>query len=263
MRSLAVALVLVLGVVSAGSAASFGVAEGTYEALPPADWDGTTPLRLLVVFHGYRGTGAQMLQDERLTGLAAEHGYLLVAPDGRANERGAKSWSHQGSPSQNRDEFAFIDAVLADVRERLPLAPALPVITGFSQGASMVWDIACRRGGTFARYVAVSGGFWEPMPEHCMTPVGEFVHVHGLDDPVVPIEGRAIGGRWRQADIYLGLLLFKAAAGCPVTPDTLDAEGAMHCRRWTSCTVGAVTFCLHPGGHGFELGPLARVLERR
>jgi len=237
------------------------VEAGTYRIVAPPEWDGSRPLGLLVVFHGYAADSEAMTTNERLTALAAEHDRLMVAPDGAVNDRGRRSWSHQGSPSQMRDVHAFLDAVLADVRARFPIADAKPVVAGFSQGGSMVWDVACRRGGEFADYVAVSGGFWEPMPERCAAPVGRLVHVHGLDDPVVPLEGRPIGDHWRQADIFDGLDRFKRAGDCAITPDRLEPRGALHCRTWSRCEASELTVCLHPGGHAFELAPLARVLD--
>ncbi len=256
-----VLVVLALAAVQPAAGVEVEVASGTYQVRAPDGWDERLPLPVLVAFHGYSATGSAMTTNAALADLAAEHGYLLVAPDGRANSRGVTSWSHQGSPAQNRDEFAFIDAVLADVRGRFPVASGLPVFVGFSQGASMVWDLACQRGGAFGRYVAVGGGFWQPMPEACRSPVGDLIHVHGLDDAIVPLEGRPIGTRWHQADIFAGLERFKAAARCPAAPERLNRDGALHCRTWSHCAAGRLTLCLHPGGHTFPLGPLARVLE--
>lgn len=265
LRARAGALVFALVAVAPATAqdcAPCRVEAGTYRTAAPPAWDGTTPLGLLVGFHGYAASGETILADGRLRELAAAHDRLLVAPDGRANARGRRSWAHRGSPSQNRDDVAFLDAVLADVRRRFAVAEVAPVVFGFSQGGSMVWDLACRRGGDFARYVAVAGGFWEPMPENCVTPVGEFVHVHGLDDAVVPLEGRPIGERWRQADIFAGFARFEAAAGCTATPDRLVAGGALHCRIWDRCSNGDLSLCLHADGHSMPLAPLATLLGR-
>jgi hypothetical protein len=90
--------------------------------------------------------------------------------------------------------------------------------------------------------------------------VGELVHVHGPEDAVVLLEGRAVGRRWRQADIFDGFDRFKAAAGCGATPDRLEAWGALHCRSWERCAASELALCLHTGGHSFELAPLAALL---
>jgi len=262
-RLLAAALAAALALAAPAAAADCrpcAVAGGTYRTAAPPGWDGATPLGLLVVFHGYAASGEAVLANDRLRAIAATHERLLVAPDGAADARGRRSWAHRGSPSRSRDEPAFVDAVLADVRARFATSDATPVVAGFSQGGSMVWDLACRRGAAFGRYLAVAGGFWEPMPADCASPVGALVHVHGLDDAVVPLEGRPIGERWRQADIFDGFERFVAAAGCAATPDRLDRRGALHCRSWLSCDAGELALCLHTGGHSFELAPLADLL---
>jgi len=266
-RSLALAvagLALAAGAVASAApvCAPCTLAEGTYRTAAPPGWDGASPLAVLVVFHGYGASGAAVLANERLKAIAAAYGRLLVGPDGVENTRGRRSWSHQGSPSEGRDELAFIDAVLADVRRRFHTSAVQPVFAGFSQGGSMVWDLACSRGAGFGRYVAIAGGFWEPMPARCAAPVGELVHVHGLDDAVVPLEGRPIGARWRQADIFAGFARFERANGCAPTPDMLNDRGALHCRTWTRCEAGRLSLCLHEGGHFFDLEMLDAVLRR-
>ena len=64
---------------------------------------------------------------------------MLVLPDGIATGPGPID----GSPSQARDELAFMDAVRADLLARWPIEPNRILVTGFSQGGSMVWDLAC------------------------------------------------------------------------------------------------------------------------
>lgn len=231
------------------------VEDGSYLAVPPATWDGTSPLPVLVFFHGYAASAAAMLNHQALIDGAARLGALLVLPDGRENSRGQQSWSHQGSPSQNRDELAYIDSVVSDVQTRYPTDGEPPLFAGFSQGGSMVWNIACSRGQDYGRYVSIGGGFWEPMPAVCAGPV-DLVHVHGLDDTVVPLEGRPIGDRWQQGNIFVGFERFKAAGSCSSQPTELFEQGDLHCRAWTECSAGQLTLCLHDGGHSMRLDVL-------
>ena len=106
----------------------------------------------------------------------------------------------------------------------------------------------------------VAGGFEEPMPERCASPVAELVHVHGLDDAVVPPEGRPIGGRRRRADIVASFARFEGATGCTAAPDRVDVPGALHCRSWGRCDAGEPAPCPHAGGHSFALAPPKSVL---
>ena len=72
---------------------------GSFRVLAPPDWDGHAKLPVLMFLHGYTGEGADVLADADVTGPAGALGFLLVAPDGLNG-----TWSHQGSPSQARDD---------------------------------------------------------------------------------------------------------------------------------------------------------------
>lgn len=162
------------------------VEDGQYLAVPPDAWDGTSPLPATVYFHGWQSTAAATYDNEHLRRAFDDAGVLLVIPDGRD-----KTWAHVGSPSRARDELAFMDQVMDDLRRRFPIDEDRLLVTGFSQGGSMVWDMACYRGARFAAFAPIAGAFWEPLPESCGTPVN-LRHVHGTSDTVVPMAGRPI-----------------------------------------------------------------------
>jgi polyhydroxybutyrate depolymerase len=230
------------------------VATGSYRVSPPAGWDGTSPLPAALFFHGWQGSAAAEMADRALRRDFGDAGILLVFPDGAE-----KTWSHQGSPTQARDDIAFVRSVVADVERRWPVDTRLLWAVGFSQGASMVWDLACRGGG-FAAYVAISGAFWEPMPADCPAAPANLLHVHGLVDNTVPLEGRRIGERWQQGDVFRSMAFLRQENGCPTRPDAFERSGDLMCRSWrASCAGGTLELCLHPGSHNLPKGwfPLA------
>ena len=125
---------------------------------------------------------------------------MLVLPDGMD-----KTWAHRGSPSQARDEIAFMDAVRADLLARWPVEPA---------GS---WSPASRRAARWsgispasaAGTTAPSRPSPAPSGSHCRErcdggPV-DLLHIHGTADNVVPMAGRPIGDKWRQGDVLQGL----------------------------------------------------------
>ena len=135
------------------------VADGAYYALPPAGWDGKSALLMTVFFHGYGATAKAMTEYRDLTRVFSEAGVLSILPDGLG-----KTWAHVGSPSQRRDELKFMDEVLADVKKRWPIDAKRIWASGFSQGGSMAWDIACYRGNEYTAFFPVAGAFWQPLP---------------------------------------------------------------------------------------------------
>lgn len=235
------------------------LSNGFYFAEKPAGWDGRAPLPVLVHFHGFREQASEVIGREEMRNLAQRLGVLLVVPQGEG-----QSWSHPGSPSQLRDEFTFVERLLADLRQRFVVDEARIWASGFSQGASMVWAIACHRGEMFRFYMPISGGFWRPEPQSCPTLPRAIRHIHGLKDVTVPLEGRPIrGGKFHQGRIAHAIGLAREAAQCrPEPEDEHVSSGTLSCRRSTGCMGGQLLeFCLHAGGHDFDQGWLEEGLR--
>jgi polyhydroxybutyrate depolymerase len=224
--------------------------DGTYHVVVPPDWDGRSRLRLFLYLHGWRQHGTDATGDANIAGVASRLGYLLVAPDGAEGPHGT-GWGHVGSPETVRDDLAFLIAVLKDAEHRWPIDLDSVVAGGFSQGASMVWDLACYRARYFTAFIPFSGGFWAPMPDACTSGPVALRHTHGLHDHMVPLAGRAIlDGKYRQADIFAGLTRWRAADRCAAEPDQVSTEDTLTCMHWTQCdAVGEVELCLHDGDH--------------
>lgn len=259
-------ILLALSVVSAASAQSpnpcglpdpCAVEDGDYFAALPAGWDGKSPLPMVLYFHGWNSSGTAVLKNRTLVQGFTGRGALLIAPNGRR-----KTWAHGGSPSSARDEIVFVDALMADVRERWPLDETRLWVTGFSQGGSMAWDVACYRGDRFSAFFPISGGFWRPHPEACPAGPVNLRHVHGTSDSVVPMAGRPIGSTWQQGDIEEGMGLWRANNGCQAAPARTEINGAGRCRVWSGCASGKeLQLCLHDGGHTRRKGWIDRALD--
>jgi polyhydroxybutyrate depolymerase len=173
-------------------------------------------------------------------------------------------WSVRDGWKYVRDDIAFLSAVLDDASTRFGVDRSRVLMTGFSRGGSMAWDIACHAPGTVRAYAPVAGAFWEPRPETCKGPVDMF-HTHGWTDRVVPLEGRSVGqNQFTQGDTFASLAILRGVLGCdPHMPDvtTVERDGDLWLRSWEKCPMGRIDLMLHPGGHGIPPGWLARVLD--
>lgn len=225
------------------------IAGGRYLTLAPSGWDGRSELPALVFFHGWRESAEYVVADPALRAFVESRKVLLIAPHGEGN-----TWSYPGSPGRHRDELAFASALAADIRARFPVDPARIVAAGFSQGASMVWNIACSRPALFSAYGALAGGFWEPSPAACSGAGVDLVHIHGSRDATVPMEGRALrGGAFRQADIRRDWALWLTENGCGAEPDAVATVDGRVCRQWSRCgKPKRLSFCIHEGGHDIQ-----------
>lgn len=219
------------------------VADGDYRIVLP---DGP-PRGAYVFFHGYRSSAALTLRDQRaLVDVALSHGLAFVAVDGRDG-----SWSVPRSPAHARDEQRFIGEVLDDLAARHGFGPADTLVGGFSQGASLAWYAACAQGGRFAGMLTFSGVFWDPPPApgDCAPGVPPAVHFHGRADETFPLGGRTVGAGFRQGDTFESVAILRAAAGCPAGAPRPVTLAGVACETTPGCRRGAITLCLHPGGH--------------
>jgi polyhydroxybutyrate depolymerase len=225
------------------------VAGGFYHAYVPAGWDGRPALKAIVYFHGWREEAKNVLADAAMRDFADRRDAILIIPQGEG-----QTWSYPGSPGRHRDEFAFIDAVLNDAVERLPVDRAHIHAAGFSQGASMVWNLACHAPARFAGFLPVAGGFWEPLPQHCAPGPRRILHVHGLDDVTVPMAGRSLpGGAYRQGDIRKGWDLLRLGAACEPHTASFRRGERFACEHVKGCAApAALELCLYRGGHMME-----------
>ncbi len=138
---------------------------GTYHVLLP---ETPEPMGIVMHLHGGGSTGSSMLNSD-LASEALSRSYVFVAPNGEHPEaRWTKDWSVRADSMKfEREDAAFLSTVLADVQIKTDLAEAPLLLSGFSRGGSMVWDMACWQPDFADAYAALAGAFWEQLPDHC------------------------------------------------------------------------------------------------
>jgi polyhydroxybutyrate depolymerase len=228
--------------------AGCAVATGSYRIVLPPQADRERPLGAIMYFHGYQGSAEETIADPGLLAVARRLGVALIAPDGAGH-----TWSYPGSPARNRDEFAFVGQVLDDVAARFPVDPRRILASGFSQGGSMVWYLACRMPARFSAFAPIAGAFWEPLPERCDGQRPPLIHVHGTSDMTVPLAGRVLRSGARQGDVFRSFAIL-APGGCTAAwaeaARTVSQSKELACRIASGCGGSArLELCFHAGGH--------------
>jgi polyhydroxybutyrate depolymerase len=225
------------------------LADGQYLAAVPPVWDGKTALPLVLFMHGYGESAAVAMAEPGLAAAATDQGALFIAADGTNG-----SWTFRSGPRQGRDDIAFLHAVVDDARRRWPVDSRHVVASGFSIGASMVWDLACHAPQGFTAFLPISGTFWVPYPEKCEGGPVALRQVHGYNDHTFPLAGRRIGLLWQQGNTDRGFEILRQLDQCPAAPDSMTQEGRLECRGWAQCGSGRLQLCLHAGDH--EIDPV-------
>ncbi|KPF69215.1 hypothetical protein IP69_10785 [Bosea sp. AAP35] len=224
------------------------VADGRYRLVLPDPRPGEDGRHgAIMFFHGWQGSADETVDDAGLQALASRLGVALIAPDGAG-----KTWSYPGSPGRHRDEFVFVAQVLDDVARRFPVDSARIMASGFSQGGSMVWYLACRMPQRFKAFAPVAGAFWEPLPAACASPRPPLVHMHGTADMTVPLAGRALRGGFRQGDVFRSIAILAPTAPAVTVADIPTVTSGLACRTLAAPGEAPLELCLHEGGHGVD-----------
>ena len=223
----------------------------SYHVREPDGWDGTTPLPVLIHFHGWQRTGALPVKHQRISGATRLRGVLLIAPNGNR-----KTWNFW---SAETEDVAFAEDVIRDVSARYPVDADNIFVSGYSYGSIMAWRVACDRGRrlNIRALLGISGTLRQS--EDCAEAPREVRHVHGLKDNVLDFPYGPDG------DTTYPVSLWRGAMGCGsgTEASTWKQVDFLDFSRtaWTDCTAGKVALDVHPGGHFIPHGWIARQLD--
>lgn len=224
-------------------------------AMPKAGSQG--PFGALIMAHGFGGSAKAEMGNMALRALAHENRMALVAPNSVGD-----AWMIPHMPDDTPDvgarEFAFFDALADDLSARHGIDRSHVVMSGFSVGAMLVWNLACHRSQSFAAFVPISGTYWEPVPETCPSPVPNLVHIHGTADKVVPMVGRRVW-QMRQGNVSKAMNQAMAAGGFAAANQV--EQNDLTCLHRTNGMGTLLALCTHPGGHDLRLVDLSKALS--
>lgn len=250
------ALVAAQGAAACGPDSDCRVGDRTYRIAMPDGGEG--PVGAILYAHGYRGSAAAVMRNRGLRRMAAREGLALIAIKSLAED-----WVIPHAPghagTDGAEEFAYVGAVLDDAARRFAIDPRRVMGAGFSAGGMLMWNLACAMPARFAGFIAVAGTFWQGPPETCARPVTSLVHIHGRNDPTVPLTGRAIRETW-QGDVGDSLAMYRRVGG--FGPAQAPTPPGLSCQSWRNAGGEILDFCTHPGGHSLRTDYLRFGLER-
>ncbi len=224
------------------------VGERFYRIVLPEGDNATEPMPALVFAHGFRGTAKGVLRNPKLRALASDLGAALIAVKSVGS-----GWDLPNGPrtlkSDGSSEFTYFDAVIDDATTRFPIDKNRIVMSGFSAGGMMTWNLACSRPDRFAGFVPIAGTFWLSPPETCAQPATSIIHIHGDQDKTVPLLGRRIGPT-KQGEVPAVLDMY-ASFGAFGQPERHRYDG-LSCKERRTEGGDLLDFCLFSGGHWFD-----------
>ncbi len=233
------------------------VAGGTYRIdLPEGGVTGA-----IFFAHGYRGSANGTMRNGNLRRMATGRGLAFVALDA-----GEDDWALPNAPgargeTDGQTEFDYVAAVVADVTTLHGVPADRLMLSGFSAGGMLVWNVACARPDLFAGFVPVSGTFWLEPPETCSMPAASIIHMHGTTDRTVPLNGRAIGNT-RQGRVPDAMTMYQRVGGFDVSAVEGHQMGQLNCGEMRNSDGAILAFCQFEGGHSFSRTYLTMAWDR-
>ncbi len=238
-----------------GSDSDCKIGDRIYRIKMPENAAGKTGA--IIFNHGYRGSAAGIMKNGNLTKAVNGLGLALVAP-----KSAYQDWDIPNSPSQKPgiSEYPYFEQLKADLVDRHGIDPERIMITGFSAGGMMTWELACHQGNLFAAYAPIAGTFWNPLPPSCKTLPQPIIHMHGMSDKIVPLTGRQIGDT-KQGDVHEALAL-AAPEEIYGRWKPMGEEDGLICKQRSRTSEDFLQFCTHPGGHSIRSGWVVRAWKQ-
>jgi polyhydroxybutyrate depolymerase len=219
----------------------------TYLLHVPSSYDGSSAVPLVVALHPFGGSGSGF---ESTTGFSVKadlNNFIVVYPNGTGATSSWNAGNCCGDAMTNSiDDVGFISALINKLSESYKIDSTRIFATGFSNGSIMAYRLAAELSDKIA---AIAAGSGQMMLDEC-DPVRAvpIMHLHALDDDIVPYEGGSIFPSVESViDVWVEI------NDCDENPDTIvDSENLM-VRKWAARSSNAdiVLFTTPTGGHSW------------
>jgi polyhydroxybutyrate depolymerase len=237
----------------------------TFHVRLPDGHDNTTPLPVVLSFHGRAVNAASQEATSRFTALGSQEGFIVVYPQGLGS---LPTWNAGVCCSdglQDVYDLGFVDALLDRLESDLCIDTSRVYANGLSAGGFMTYALACERSERFAAVASVAGmtGMFPCNPEREI-PV---FHFHGTDDGVVSYTGT---GGLTVMSVDNNMASWASRNGCDAQPSVFLQDDDVTCEQWTGCDAQSeVRLCtIDGGGHQWPggvavplLGPLSDTID--
>ena len=233
--------------------------------LPP-DYESGSPLPLVLSLHGFSSNPHGQRAFSQWDQVAKYAHVAIVYPQGTGFPQ---HWNADPEFGISGDsDVEFIQALINQLTDQLPLDHNRIYVTGFSNGGAMTIRLACELGGQIAAIGTVAAPvsptllacqFERPVP---------VIAFHGTQDPIVPYTGRSTvnGQNLRPGESHTPnpdlnaasewITLLATKNGCAPDPRPLTPQGEVTGIAYEDCVDNAsvLFYIITGGGHTWPGG---------
>lgn len=216
----------------------------------PVAYDGSSPVPLLVDFHGIGGTGRTELTASPYPAVTDPEGVIMAFPDGLPGPIGT-AWNMGPCCVADVDDLAFARALVTDVQRVACIDSDRVYAVGVLTGGGMVYHLACHAADVFAAVAPAAFDLLQETVDDCVPsrPI-TIMSFRGTADSRVPYAGGA-------SSVVPGMpITFLGATGTlqrwgelNKCTGALSAEDSNGCAFYSGCADGVdVALCTADGG---------------
>lgn len=260
-----------------------------YDLVLPAQYDGVTPVPVLLALHGGGGNKQAAARTTCASGEvddpsclhrhAQDNGYAVIFPNGTGFglTPEVRTWNAGGGEGGWRcvsgkacdegiDDVAYIEELLDDVEARVAVDPTRVYATGLSNGGAMSHRLACELSDRIAAIAPVGGANQLAAAGECAParPV-PVLHVHGTADPCWqyeegPPDCPVGGGDAPHVGVEQTMEQWAEVLGCDAAPSEVALpdtarDGTSSVRlTWSGCDAPLEHLRVDGGGHAWPDG---------
>jgi len=163
-----------------------------YRLLVPARYDGRRALPAMLVFHGSSASAWVIEHETAFDARADARDFFVVYPEGTRRAWNIGECCRYAYRS-HQDEAAFVRAILAQLRANFRIDTTRVYTTGYSDGATLSYLLACAMPSRFAAVAGVSGTLLMPEPRCTLPRPMPVLLIHGTGDHSIPYNGQPGG----------------------------------------------------------------------
>ncbi|WP_343487109.1 PHB depolymerase family esterase [Allomuricauda sp. d1] len=165
-----------------------------YNLYFPSNYDGDTPLPLVIVLHGGSGNAESVQGFTQMTPVAEANGFLAVYPQGAGPAGdGGFSWADgRGTTADDAaiDDVGFINTLIDILVSEYAVDENRIYLTGFSNGSFLTQKIACTSNSKIAAVASLGSTYDVAQSAECNPgrPIPTLL-ITGTEDPFIPYDG--------------------------------------------------------------------------
>ena len=224
----------------------------TYILYVPDSYDETSPVPLMLNFHGFGQRADRYLRFADMRSLADSGSFILVYPQGTLLD-GDPHWNAGLESDTNKsdaDDFGFVEALIDEVSSNYRIDPGRVYSCGYSNGAFFTYALACYHSDRIAAIGSVAGTMMDETYNNCSpSHPTAMINIHGTSDAVVPYAG-AVGLKSID-DVLAYWTDFNNTAATPTASRITDGATTIERHSWSEGDKGTSVehFKVINGGH--------------